>query len=43
MDSNEKYLEAGIPKEWIDPIRAKGYTTVAKIKELEKPGNLDIE
>ncbi|MDX2444921.1 MAG: lysine--tRNA ligase [Bacteroidales bacterium] len=40
VDSNDKYLEAGIPSEWIDPIKALGYTTVAKIKELEKPGKL---
>ena len=40
VDSNEKYIESGIPSEWIDPIKALGYTTVAKIKELEKPGKL---
>ena len=40
VDSNDKYLESGIPSEWIDPIKAMGYTTVAKIKELEKPGKL---
>ncbi|TAL69266.1 MAG: lysine--tRNA ligase [Bacteroidetes bacterium] len=32
----EEYLELGIPDEWIDPIKRLGYTTVAKLKEIEK-------
>jgi lysyl-tRNA synthetase, class II len=33
---NEEYLELGIPEEWIDPLKKMGYTTIAKLKEVEK-------
>jgi lysyl-tRNA synthetase class 2 len=36
----EEYLEIGIPEEWIDPLRKLGYTTVTKLKEIEKAGKL---
>jgi len=36
----EEYLELGIPEEWIDPLKKLGFTTVAKLKEIEKPGKL---
>ena len=36
----EEYLEIGIPEEWIEPIKKLGYTTVAKLKEVEKAGKL---
>jgi lysyl-tRNA synthetase class 2 len=36
----EEYLQIGIPEEWIDPLKSLGYTTVAKIKEVEKAGKL---
>ena len=36
----EEYLELGIPEEWIDPLKKLGYTTVAKLKEVEKAGKL---
>jgi lysyl-tRNA synthetase class 2 len=36
----EEYLEIGIPEEWIEPIKKLGYTTVAKLKEVEKAGRL---
>ena len=32
----EEYLELGIPEEWIEPIKKMGYTTIAKLKEVEK-------
>jgi lysyl-tRNA synthetase, class II len=32
----EEYLELGIPEEWIDPLKKLGYTTVAKLREVEK-------
>jgi lysyl-tRNA synthetase class 2 len=35
-DSDEKYTEKGIPKEWIDPLKKLGFTTVEKLKEVEK-------
>jgi lysyl-tRNA synthetase class 2 len=35
-DPEEKYTEKGIPAEWIDPLKKLGFTTVAKLKEVEK-------
>jgi lysyl-tRNA synthetase class 2 len=32
----EEYLELGIPAEWVEPLKKLGFTTVAKIKEIEK-------
>jgi hypothetical protein len=40
VDGDEKYIKAGVPKEWIEPLKALGFTTLAKLKELEKPGKL---
>ena len=40
IDSDDKYLEIGVPKEWIDPLKALGFTTIAKLKEVEKPSKL---
>jgi lysyl-tRNA synthetase class 2 len=36
----EEYLEIGIPEEWIEPLKKLGYTTVVKLKEVEKAGKL---
>jgi lysyl-tRNA synthetase class 2 len=36
----EEYIEAGVPEEWIDTLKNLGYTTVAKLKEVEKAGKL---
>lgn len=36
----EEYLELGIPGEWIDPLKKLGYTTVSKLREVEKAGKL---
>ncbi len=35
-DADEKYIEKGIPKEWIDPLKKLGFTTIGKLKEVEK-------
>jgi lysyl-tRNA synthetase class 2 len=32
----EDFLELGIPEEWIEPINKLGFTTVARLKEVEK-------
>ncbi len=40
IDSADKYIEVGIPEEWVEPLKALGYTTVAKLNEVEKPGKL---
>jgi lysyl-tRNA synthetase, class II len=36
----EDYLTLGIPEEWIDPLKKMGFTTIEKLKEVEKPGKL---
>jgi len=36
----EEYLDLGIPGEWIDPLKKLGYTTVLKLREVEKAGKL---
>ena len=33
---NQEYTELGIPEEWIDPLKGLGFTTIAKLKEVEK-------
>jgi lysyl-tRNA synthetase class 2 len=36
----EEYLALGIPDEWVDPLKKLGFTTAAKLKEVEKAGKL---
>lgn len=36
----EEYIELGIPEEWIEPLKKLGFTTITKLKEVEKPGKL---
>jgi lysyl-tRNA synthetase class 2 len=36
----EEYISLGIPEEWIEPLKKLGFTTVAKLKEVEKTGKL---
>ena len=36
----EEYIAMGIPEEWVDPLKKLCYTTVAKLKEIEKSGKL---
>ncbi len=40
IDPDEKYLEIGVPKTWIEPLKALGYTTIDKLRETENPGRL---
>ena len=35
-----EYLELGVPEEWIEPLQKLGYTTIDKLKKVEKPGKL---
>lgn len=42
-DSEDKYLELGIPEMWIDPLQKLGYKTVAKLKEIDKASKLHQE
>jgi len=36
----EEYMKLGIPEEWIGPLKALGFDTIDKLKEVEKPGKL---
>ena len=36
----EEYTELGIPEEWVGPLKALGFDTIEKLKEVEKPGKL---
>ena len=36
----EEYEAVGVPAEWIEPLQKLGYTTIEKLKEVEKPGKL---
>lgn len=40
VDSPEKYTDLGVPPEWVEPLQKMGYTTIEKLKEVEKPGKL---
>jgi len=39
IDPKEKFLELGIPEEWVNVIQGLGYLTVDSLKEV-KPGRL---
>ncbi|MFC2129778.1 hypothetical protein ACFLQX_03240 [Bacteroidota bacterium] len=41
--SPKKYTALGIPEEWVEPLQKLGYTTIDKIKTLEKPRKLHLE
>ncbi|MDO9340166.1 MAG: amino acid--tRNA ligase-related protein, partial [Bacteroidales bacterium] len=32
----EDYLALGVPEKWVEPLKKLGFTTVAKLKEVEK-------
>jgi lysyl-tRNA synthetase class 2 len=32
----EEYVSLGISEEWIEPLKKLGYTTIAKLKEVDK-------
>ena len=40
VSSQAEYLKIGVPEEWVKPLQALGYTTIEKLKEVEKPGKL---
>ncbi len=42
-DPAGKFTEIGIPEEWYGILQKLGYTTVDKLKKLEKPGKLHQE
>ncbi len=43
MSSVEEYIAIGIPEEWVEPLQKLGYTTIDKLKEVEKSGKLHQE
>ena len=40
MSKSEEYEAIGVPAEWVEPLQKLGYTTIEKLKEVEKPGKL---
>jgi lysyl-tRNA synthetase class 2 len=40
VDPDEAFKKIGVPKEWIEAIKALGYKTVASLRSVEKPGKL---
>ena len=35
-----EYVAIGVPEEWVEPLQKLGYTTIEKLKEVEKSGKL---
>ena len=40
VDSPQSYTKLGIPEKWVPVLQKLGYTTIEKLKEVEKPGKL---
>ena len=36
----EEYVAIGVHSEWVEPLQKLGYSTIDKLKEVEKPGKL---
>lgn len=36
----EEFLKLGVPEEWIEPLKKLGFTSVEKLREVEKAGRL---
>ncbi|MBL7113531.1 MAG: hypothetical protein ISS19_16455 [Bacteroidales bacterium] len=43
VSSEQEYLDIGVPKEWVPVLQKLGYTTIEKLKAVEKPGKLHQE
>ncbi|MBI1308062.1 MAG: lysine--tRNA ligase [Bacteroidetes bacterium] len=39
-DSDEKFIAAGVPAEWVDALRKNGFQTVEDLKKEDNPGKL---
>ncbi len=35
-DPDERYTEKGIPEEWVEPLKKLGFTTLSKLREVDK-------
>ena len=42
VSSRQEYTELGVPGEWVAVLQELGYTTIEKLKEVEKPGKLSL-
>lgn len=42
IDSKEKYIEIGVPEEWVPIVQKAGYTSIKQLKEA-KPGKVHQE
>ena len=40
IDSDEVFMEMGVPKEWVEPLKALGNLTVSALQAVEKPRKL---
>ena len=40
LSTPEEYEAIGVPEAWIEPLQKLGYTTIDKLKAVEKPGKL---
>ena len=40
MSKPEEYEAIGVPSEWLEPFQKLGYTTIDKLKVVEKSGKL---
>ncbi len=40
IDSDDKFIEIGVPAEWVAVVKKAGYTTVAALKSVENPNKL---
>ena len=40
LSTPSEYEDIGVPSEWGEPLQKLGYTTIEKLKEVEKPGKL---
>jgi len=40
VDSDEEFIAIGVPKEWVEPLKALGYMTVSALQAVKKPGKL---
>ena len=40
VSSEQEYIKIGVPEEWVPVLQALGYTTIDKLRSVEKPGKL---
>ncbi|MDL2330389.1 DUF4332 domain-containing protein, partial [Odoribacter sp. OttesenSCG-928-A06] len=40
VDTDDKFIEIGVPEEWVAVIRKAGYQTVASLKEVDNSNKL---